>query len=101
MFYIIIWSCLRFLLLHLKVLFNNPRNKTQLRVLGQQFNPCNIKYVVDACQDAIKPKRKADGEVTYGYIVLDFRNESNDLIRLRTSIFPSENVPITIYTEIE
>ena len=85
----------------MKILFNNPRNKTQLRVLAQQFSPCNMKYVVEAILDAVRPTKTSDGKVKYGYIVVDFRNETNELVRLRTSIFPSENVPISVYTEIE
>ena len=60
-----------------------------------------MKYVIESCQNALKPRKSADGRMIYGYILLDFRNETNDLVRLRTSIFPSENVPISIYTEIE
>ena len=70
-------------------------------MLAQQFNPCNMKYVIESLENALKPRKNETGEVIYGYALIDFRNETDDLIRLRTSIFPSENVPISIYIESE
>jgi len=38
---------------------------------------------------------------TYGYIILDLSQDSNDNLRFRTSVFPTDPSPPIIYAPIE
>ena len=69
---------------HYVVLFKNVRDKTQIINLARQFSPYNSGYVIDAFKQATaKP---------HGYLMLDFKQETDDLLRLRDSVFPDTHV---------
>ena len=66
---------------HYTVLFKNPRAVTQTKVLATQTG---LKHLVEAYEDCMKEK--------YGYLIIDLCPHSDDRYRLRTHIFPDEDV---------
>ena len=68
---------------HYMVLFKNPRDYAQMIKLGQQMFPHRGKdYFVEAYRRAtLKP---------YGYLVVDLKQDTEEHLRLRTSVFPGE-----------
>ena len=64
---------------HYMVLFKNPRDATQVRVLAQQMYPGEEKYFKDSFKEATS--------VPYGYLVVDLRQDTPDHLRLRTGLF--------------
>ena len=69
---------------HYIILFKNPRDATQILHLAKQFAPNNPRYVVDAFKQAT--------ERPYGYLMLDFKQETDDLFRLRDSVFANTHI---------
>ena len=70
------------------VLFKNPRDQTVIDFVSRQAFPNNKKFLIDAFHDATsKP---------HGYLFLDFTQQCDDDLRVRTDIF-SDNV--TIYKQ--
>ena len=64
------------------VLFKNVRDSSQITNLAKQMHPGNVAYLRDSYVDATsKP---------YGYLLIDLKPDTDDLIRLRTDIFPGE-----------
>lgn len=70
------------------IYFKNPRDKTQIRYLARQICPDNSKFVEEAYRDATKEP--------YGYIMIDLKQNTNDLCRFKTKIFPF-NVNTVVY----
>ncbi len=71
------------------ILFKNPRDKGQLSVLSRaMYGAKSGNFLVDVFNDATRGP--------YGYLVLDFRPESEDETRLRTKIFPGEQTDIYV-----
>ena len=65
------------------VLFRNPRDTNQINVLARQmYSKDNAKFLIESFQDATS--------VPYGYLLIDLRQETHDLLRIRTGIFPDE-----------
>ena len=64
------------------VLFNNPRDATQVTHLAKQMYPGRIKYMQEAYADSTTG--------SYGYLFIDLRRETPECLRLRTNIFPEE-----------
>ncbi len=64
------------------VLFKNPRDASQITHLAKQMYPGHIKYVQEAFEDATA--------VPYGYLLVDFKQDTPEHMRLRTNIFPGE-----------
>ena len=62
------------------VLFNNPRDATQMSHLSRQMYPGRVKFVQDATS------------VPYGYLLVDLKQDTLEDMRLRTTIFPDEGV---------
>lgn len=75
---------------HYFTIMRNARDKQQISILGKQFSPNNVRYVVESYTDATKNK--------YSYLILDFHPNSNPTIGLRARIFPDE-FPTHIYLE--
>ena len=71
------------------ILFNNPRDKSAISQLAKQVFPENGHLLNEAYRMATKEK-------LYGYILLDFHYPQNDLVRLRSNIFPDEQ-PMRAY----
>ena len=68
------------------VLFNNVRDKAQISYLGKQIYPNKNKAFMGIYTDCVKRP--------YSYLLLDMSPNINDMYRLRTCIFPSENMVI-------
>ena len=67
---------------HYIVLFKNPRDASQFSSLARQIYPNNSNFAVEAYKDATQEP--------FSYLMLDFRPEQDDHLRLRTNIFPRE-----------
>ena len=66
------------------VLFKNPRDTSQISHLVKQMYPGKVKLVQESFENATK--------VSYGYLVIDLKQETPEQLRLRTSIFPDDGV---------
>lgn len=75
---------------HYFTIMRNARDKQQISILGKQFSPNNVNYVVQSYTDATKTR--------FSYLLLDFHPNSNPSIGLRSRIFPEE-FPTTVYLE--
>ena len=64
------------------IIFRNPRDASQISVLGKQMYPNKSKNLAEAFQDATSS--------TYGYLLIDIRPELENKFRLRTGIFPGD-----------
>ena len=75
---------------HYQILFNNPRDKTQIRFLSRQMYPApgQSSFMVQAFEDAVSVK--------YSPLIVDLKQQTEDILRLRTGIFPDENTYIYI-----
>ena len=73
----------------------------KIKNLLQQIDNCNVKFRMDAYKHAVKLKKPLGGEEPpiYGYVVLDVYPFANENIRIRSSIFPEEHDPVTVYID--
>jgi hypothetical protein len=67
---------------HYVVCFKNPRDRAQIAYLARQVYPENPAFIQEAYQDATSRP--------HGYLVLDFKQSTPDIERVRTAIFPSD-----------
>ena len=67
---------------HYIVLFKNPRDKLQISTLARQMYPGNVKFITEAYADATKQ--------AYGYLVFDLKPETEERLRIRTGILPTD-----------
>ena len=67
---------------HFVVLFKNCRDATQIQHFLRQAFPHKSKVVYDAYKNAVATPR--------GYLMLDFRPDTDDSQRIRTNVFPNE-----------
>ena len=67
---------------HYMVLFKNVRDATQITNLAKQMYLGNVKYLTSSYDDATNKH--------YGYLLIDLKHDTSDLVRLRTDIFPGE-----------
>ena len=68
------------------VLFKNPRDGGQIRHLASQVYPLKPHFLVEAYQDATQPQ--------FGYLFIDFYSDTPEHMRLRTDIFPNEQLSV-------
>ena len=73
---------------HYIVCFKQPRDASQIMHLARQFSPCNTRYVIDAFYKATQS--------AFSYLLFDFRQDTSELLRLRTKIFPDENLVVFV-----
>lgn len=65
------------------VLFKNPRDVNQIGFLARQmFPPKQSQFLQEAFRDATA--------IPYGYLFIDLKQETEELLRIRTGIFPNE-----------
>lgn len=64
------------------IYFKNPRDRTQIRYLARQVSPHNTKFVEEAYGDATSE--------AHGYLMIDLKQDTNDVYRFKTKIFPSD-----------
>jgi len=58
-------------------LFKNPRDNSQFAHLARQLYPHNYRFAVDAYKNSTQD--------TFGYLLIDLRNEQDEELRLRIS----------------
>lgn len=71
---------------HYVVLMKNPRDALQPKLLGAQMD--KRAFLASIYEDATKH--------SYGYLLMDFTQQANDLLRFRTQIFP-DDTPKVVY----
>ena len=67
---------------HYMVVFKNPRDVSQIMALAHQMYSQRTKYFLEAYIAAIARP--------HGYLVIDMKQETPDILRLRSHIFPGE-----------
>ena len=65
------------------ILFNNPRDRSAILHLAKQVFPGNVHQLNNAYMVATEA-------TPYGYLLLDFHQRQNNLVQLRSHIFPDE-----------
>lgn len=70
---------------HYIVLMKSPSDKLHVSKIGCQIYPGNHKFFTNSYDDACRNK--------FGYLLLDLNPQSEDQVRLRTSIFPGDICP--------
>ena len=73
---------------HYLVLMKNDRDKQQISILAKQFSPNNSRFITESYIDATKKP--------FSYLLLDFKNNSPQNLRVRANIF---EFPCTVYIE--
>jgi hypothetical protein len=68
------------------LLFKNPRENRQIYSLAQQVFPYRTGYVVDAFRRATR--------LPYNPLLMDFRQDQSDAVRLRTNLLSTQKPPI-------
>lgn len=68
---------------HYLILMKNPRDKTQISYVSRQMFPGNSRFLVDAFEDIT-------GENPFSYMLIDFRQQTSEHMRIRAGIFPHE-----------
>jgi hypothetical protein len=74
---------------HYICLFRNARSAAQVRTLGNQIMPGRADYFMDSYSKAVSKN--------FGYLLLDLSPTTPDNYRLRTNIFPGED--LTVFTQ--
>jgi uridine kinase len=77
---------------HYTVLFKNPADARQIRTVGSNMFPEQPKLLPAAYRDAVS-------STPHGYIFLDLRQETPEILRLRSRILPHE-LPMVVYKRI-
>jgi hypothetical protein len=73
---------------HYIVLMKNKRDGVSVSYLARQISPYHSKYITESFMKAT--------QTPYSYLLFDMRQETNDLLRLRTNIF---SYPVHVYIE--
>jgi len=67
---------------HYLVLYKNPRDASQIANLFTQMYPTRWRFAVEAYKDATRKP--------YTYLLVDLRPDQDEVLRLRTNVFPGE-----------
>jgi len=70
------------------VIFKNPRDSLQIRILGSQMYPTKKHLLSTAFLDATRR--------SHGYLLIDNHQQRDDQLRLRSNILPDE-LPMKVY----
>jgi hypothetical protein len=65
------------------VLFNNPRDRSQISHLARQMYPKKSQFLVEAFEDATSEP--------YSYLLIDLTQTTSERDRIRSKIFPNEH----------
>lgn len=68
---------------HYLVLFNNPRDKSQIIYLSRQMYPHNSNFLVEVYNDACN--------TPFGYLIIDLKQTTENNLRVQTGIFLNED----------
>ena len=66
------------------VIFKNPRDRSQINHMARQVYPEDPKFLQEAYYDATARP--------HGYILLDLKQDTHESFRVRTNIFPDDEV---------
>ena len=66
------------------ILLNSPSAALQIRSLGSQLFPGNLKYFLASYKQAVSDKK-------FGYLLIDLHPVSDSLLRLRTNLFKEDD----------
>ena len=69
---------------HYMVVFKNPRDATSISHLARQMYSGRTKFALDAFKDATS--------IPHGYLLIDLKQDTSEDMRLRTCIFPDDDV---------
>ncbi len=75
---------------HYLIMFKNPRDARQSHVLGSQMYPKNPRFLSEAFEDATS-------KAAHSYLALDFRQETDQLLRVLSNLMPAPNEGVTVY----
>ena len=73
---------------HYLVLFKNPRDRSQITHLAKQMYPGHTTFIQEAFVDATHDP--------YGYLLIDLKPNTPEVLRLRTKIFPGETAYVYV-----
>lgn len=76
------------------VLFKNPRDSSQIVHLSKQVFPGRSKVMIDAYRQITRTR-------AHSYLLVDFKQDTPNLFRLRSSLFPEEAVVYVDENDIE
>lgn len=65
---------------HYVILFNNPRDRSQIYFLARQMYPTNPNFLVECYEDSTMEK-------PFGYLLIDLKQSTSKDKRIRTGIF--------------
>ena len=74
---------------HYLVLMKNPRDKTQISSLARQMYPGDCGFLTDAFNDLTAKN-------PFSYMLIDFRQQTPEYLRVRSGIFPDEDYVVFI-----
>lgn len=85
-------NCMRSMSLnsHYLVVFNNPRDRSQIKYISRQINPSFPKYIEEAFFDATTTK-------PHGYIMFDLKQKTPEILRIKSNVFNENKEPIYVY----
>ena len=69
---------------HYIVVFKNPRDRSQIQHFARQLYPDNSKFIQEAYNDATN--------VPHGYLLIDLKQETPEYCRVRSCIFPDDEI---------
>lgn len=73
------------------VLFKNPADSSEIRTISQKMFPSSPQFLLSAYKNATDKH-------PHGYLFLDLRQETPDVLRVRTNILP-QDLPQTVYKQ--
>jgi hypothetical protein len=65
------------------VIFNNPRDRSQITYLARQMFPKQPNFLVDAYEDATNQP--------HGYLFIDLKQQTENKLRVQTNVFDEKN----------
>jgi hypothetical protein len=68
---------------HYLIIFNNPRDKSQISVLGRQLFPNQSAFFLEAYEDCVEKR-------PFGYMFIDLKQATEKRSRVQTGIIPGE-----------
>jgi len=74
---------------HYTVFFKNPRNVQQISYIGRQMFSKGANVLKEAYDDAISRP--------YGYIFIDYKQNTPDKYRIKTNVLPTDPQPCIVY----
>jgi hypothetical protein len=74
---------------HYLILFKNPRDHLQIATLARQMYPGKSQFLVEAFEDATKQP--------HGYILIDLKPQTEEELRIRSNILPSDKMIVYVH----